>query len=100
MIKGQEGGEAFEIGMADKNWIIIGDSLKAGPIEKYLPDGVTTEWQEVVIPLQDFGALDLSEMGSFVINFYKNGTGVIYLDDLKFHKMTEDDLLEQWEEGW
>jgi hypothetical protein len=100
MVKGKEGKEPFEIGMADKNWIIIGDSLKAGPIEKYLPDGVTTEWQEVTIPLGDFGALDLSEMGSFVINFYKTGTGAIYIDDLKFYKMTEEDLLQQWEEGW
>jgi hypothetical protein len=85
MVKGKNGGEKFEIGMADKNWIIIGDSLKAGIIDKYLSEGVTTEWQEVVIPLEDFGLLDFSEMGSFVLNFSEKGEGAIYIDDLKFY---------------
>ena len=85
MVKGKTGGERFEIGMADKNWLIIGDSLKAGTIDKYLTGGVTTKWQEVVIPLEDFGLLDFSEMGSFVINFNEKGEGAIYIDDLKFY---------------
>jgi len=84
-VRGEKGGEAFEIGMADRNWLTIGDSVKAGPIEKYLPGGVTTGWQEVTVPLQDFGLLDFSQMGSFVINFYKKQEGVLYVDDLKFH---------------
>jgi len=43
--------------------IFIGDSLKAGSIVKYLPAGITAKWQEVMIPLEDFGLLDFSEMG-------------------------------------
>ena len=85
MVRGEKGAETFEIGMADRNWLTIGDSVKAGPVEKYLPGGVTTEWQQVTIPLSDFGALDLSQMGSFVINFYKKQKGIIYIDDLKAH---------------
>jgi hypothetical protein len=98
-VRGERGGETFEIGMADENWMTIGDSLKAGPIEKYLPGGVTTEWQRVEIPLKDFGALDLGRMGSFVINFAKKGDGVVSLDDLTFHLMTEEEMLKAWEEG-
>ncbi len=89
MVKGGKGGERFEIGMADKNWIIIGDSLKAGPVTKYLPGGVTTGWQEVVISLEDFGLLDFSEMGSFVINFNEKEEGTIYIDNLKFYLKEE-----------
>jgi len=100
MVKGAAGGETFEIGMADKSWIIIGDSLKAGPVEKYLPGGVTDKWQEVTIPLKNFGALDFSEMGSFVINFHEVGRGAVYIDNLKFHKKSEEELLKEWEEGW
>lgn len=85
MVKGKTGGEKFEIGMADKNWGIIGDSLKAGGVTKYLPGGITTEWQEVVVPLEDFGLLDFSQMGSFVINFNEKGKGTVYIDDLKFY---------------
>ena len=51
LVKGEKGGETFEIGMADANWLTIGDSVKAGSVEKYLPEGVTTEWQEVTVPL-------------------------------------------------
>ncbi len=85
MVKGENGGENFELGMADKNWLTIGDSLKAGQVVKYLPKGVTTEWQEVVIPLSDFGMLDLKEMGSFVLNFNVKGKGAVYIDDIKFN---------------
>ena len=46
IVKGERGKEHFEIGMADKAWTIIGDSLKAGGINKYIPDGLTKEWQE------------------------------------------------------
>ena len=84
MVKGKKGTETFELGMADKNWGIIGDSLKAGTISKYLPGGVTKQWQEVIIPLEDFGLLDFSQMGSFVINFNEPGEGAVYIDDLKF----------------
>ena len=85
MVKGEKGGENFEIGMADKRWILIGDSLKAGKITKYLPGGVTTDWQKVTVPLKDFGKLDLSQMGSFVINFHEKEKGIITIDDIKFH---------------
>ncbi len=95
-IKGEKGGETFEIGMADKNWINIGDSLKAGKIKKYLPEGVTTQWQEAIIPLEDFGKLNFSQMGSFVINFNTKQKGIVYIDDLTFTLKTEEELLEDW----
>ncbi|MEW6536252.1 MAG: hypothetical protein AB1454_11620 [Candidatus Auribacterota bacterium] len=98
MVKGKRGGEDFEIGMADKNWVIIGDSLKAGNVTKYLPNGITTEWQEVVIPLADFGLLDFTEMGSFVINFNKKQTSTIWIDDLKFHIKQEEEKEPDWED--
>ena len=96
-VKGARGGEIFELGMADKNWLNIGDSLKAGSIVRYLPSGVTTEWQKVTIPLEDFGQLDFTLMGSFAINFYKKGQGTLFVDDLKFHLKTEEDLLKDWD---
>ncbi|MCD6460322.1 hypothetical protein J7L67_06605 [bacterium] len=96
MVKGKKGGEEFEIGLADRNWVIIGDSLKAGSIDKYLPNGVTTQWQEVVIPLEDFGLLDLTEMGSFVINFNTKQKGTIWIDDLKFLIKQEEEEEPDW----
>ena len=85
MVKGEKGGENFELGMADKNWVVIGDALKAGPITKYLAGGVTEDWQKVTVPLKDFGRLDFSTMGAFAITFHKREEGVIYIDDITFH---------------
>lgn len=96
MIKGEAGGETFQLGMADKNWINIGDSLKAGQIEDFLPGGVTTEWKEVVVPLVKFGSLDLTQMGSFVIDFNKRQKGIVYIDNLKFILKTQEELLSEW----
>ncbi len=97
-VRGAQGGETFEVGMADRSWLTIGDSVKAGTVEKYLPGGVTAEWQEVVIPLSDFGKLDWSQMGSFVVNFYKQGKGTLFLDDLRFVRKSDQDLLKEWED--
>ena len=97
-VRGAQGKETFEIGMADKSWLTIGDSVKAGTIEKYLPHGVTKEWQEVVIPLADFGKLDWSQMGSFVVNFYSPGKGTLFLDGLRLIRKTKEDLLKEWGE--
>ena len=97
-VRGEKGGEMFEIGMADRSWLTIGDSVKAGAIDKYLPKGVTTQWQEVVIPLSDFGKLDWSQMGSFVINFHKQGEGTLYVDGLRFIRKSDKDLLSEWED--
>ncbi len=98
-IRGAKGKEFFEIGMADKSWLTIGDSVKAGGIEKYLPKGVTTQWQEVTIPLTDFGKLDWPQMSSFVINFPRPGTGAVFIDNLRFLKKLEEDLLKEWEKN-
>ncbi len=98
LVRGTAGGETFEIGMADKNWLTIGDSVKAGPVEKYLPRGVTTTWQEVVIPLADFGKLDFTQMGSLVINFHKAGRGTVYLDDVLLIRKSEEEILKEWDE--
>ena len=92
-VRGAKGGEPFEVGMADRSWLTIGDSVKAGPVEKFLPGGVTPKWQEVVIPIPAFGKLDWSQMGSFVINFYKAGSGTLFIDDLRFVRKSSDDLL-------
>lgn len=97
-VRGAKGKEFFEIGMADKSWLTIGDSVKAGGIDKYLPKGVTAQWQEVTILLSDFGKLDWSQMGSFVINFPRPGTGAVFIDNLRFLKKLEEDLLKEWEE--
>jgi hypothetical protein len=63
-----------------------------GEVGKYTVSNITADWQEIVIPLAQFGGLtDLKSMTEFVIVFddmtcagKKQGT--IYIDDIAFVK--------------
>ena len=87
-VKGTKGDENFRVGLADKQWDQLGDSVKSEDIGKYLPAGkITTEWQEATIPLEVF-YLDLSELASIVVAFESDcfpggtGQGTVYLDEM------------------
>lgn len=87
-VKGEEGTENFVVGLADKHWDDVGDSVKSEEIGKYLPAGkLTTEWQKATIPLSTF-MLEMRELASLAICFEGSvlpggeGKGTVYLDDL------------------
>ncbi len=87
-VKGMTGGENFVLGVADRHWDEVGDSVKSEEIGKYLPAGkLTTEWQKATVPLSTF-LVDLKELASIAICFEGSvlpggaGTGTIYVDDV------------------
>ena len=87
-VKGAEGGENFMVGIADKEWFELGDSVKSSQIGNYLPQGkITQEWQKASIPLHEF-ALRRSELASIAICFetacYPGGAGrgTLYIDEM------------------
>lgn len=87
-VKGAAGGEDFVIGLADKHWEEVGDSVKSEAITKYLSSGkVTTEWQQVRIPLSVF-LLEMKELASIAFCFEGSvlpggaGKGTVFIDDL------------------
>lgn len=89
-VKGARGGENFMIGLADRHWDAVGDSVKSEPIGQYLPVGqVTADWQQARIPLAAF-MVDLKELATVAVCFEKDcfpngeGKGTVYLDDLAF----------------
>ena len=50
-IRGEVGGEALQVRLADERWERIGDALTIGPVSNFLPSGrVEAEWQQAVIP--------------------------------------------------
>ncbi|MBI4435843.1 MAG: hypothetical protein HY590_00290 [Candidatus Omnitrophica bacterium] len=85
-VKGEKGGEVFDIGLADQRMQDLGiDAVYFGSVNNFLPKGVTTEWQEVKLPMTKLAAeMNLSEMGSFVLWFRYEGRGRIYLEDVLF----------------
>ena len=89
-VKGEKGDENFMIGMADRHWDEVGDSVKSEEILKYLPSGkITTEWQKATVPLGEF-LLEQKELASVAFCFEGSvfpdgqGKGTIVVDDLMF----------------
>lgn len=83
-VRGESGGEAFQVQLADKTWIGKQDSLPLGEISELLPGGVTTTWQEVLVPLRPREGLNLEELGGLTLNFRSTGKAVIFVDDVSF----------------
>lgn len=88
MVRGEEGGENFKVGLADKHWESVGDSLKSDKIDVYVPEGkITTEWQKATIPFNAY-FLDFSKLSAIAIAFESDvfpegeGSGIVYIDDI------------------
>jgi len=87
-VKGEQGGERFMIKI-----VTLEEDESSVYSASYLPQGVTTRWQEVTIPIYDFKAPQ--GIGS-KLNFLKNltflyddtypGEGTFYIDRIKFLK--------------
>jgi hypothetical protein len=87
-VRGEKGDENFVVGLADRHWDKVGDSVKSEEIGKYLPAGrLTNQWQKAQIPLDEY-FLDQTQLASiaFVFEgdlFPETGhTGTVYLDDI------------------
>ncbi len=88
-VKGEKGGERFDIGLKDVQTQDLDiDAKYFGPVSLFLEYDVTTEWQKVVVPLSILAAdVDLSSLGALVFwcRYSSNGTSsVVYLEDIMF----------------
>jgi hypothetical protein len=86
-IKGQKGGEDFELELTDESKTEDDAVRPKRPLRLFLPKGVTTEWQEVVIPLADFRGLDPRRLARLTLNFTSPGDQRFYLDDIAFKRL-------------
>ena len=85
LVKGEKGKEKFEIGLKDfEAFYNELDATIAGPVSRYLPNGITTEWQVVIIPLDHFPNLDLANTVSLILLFNELGNGKFWLDEVQF----------------
>lgn len=82
-VKGENGGESFRVRMADQRYIDLEDSLLVGPVTDFLSSGtITTEWQQVLIPLASAPSLDMAVFGGLTLDFDVAGTHVVFIDDV------------------
>jgi len=83
-VRGEKGGEDFTIKMADETWIGKEDSVPVGSVKQFLPGGITTQWQEVLVPLAKLDRLDRMSMGGVTFDFTNPGDATVYIDDISF----------------
>ena len=88
-VRGEAGGEDFVVGVADRHWDEVGDSVKSESVTRYLPSGrITLEWQQATIPLSVF-MVETKELASIAFCFEGSlfpggaGKGTVFIDDLK-----------------
>lgn len=92
-VKGASGGERFTVRLADQRLIEIEDSVSVGKIKSFLRQGVTEEWQEVLVPLDRLPNLDRSKLGGITFGFDSAGAYTIYVDQIALKK-EKDSILE------
>ncbi|MBN1587565.1 MAG: hypothetical protein JW937_09105 [Candidatus Omnitrophica bacterium] len=88
-VKGDTGEENFKLGLADRQWDEVGDSVKSKPVTDYLESGkITMDWQKVEVPLAEF-FIDMKELASiafcFETDLFEGGAmkSTVYIDDLR-----------------
>jgi hypothetical protein len=87
-VRGETGEEKFKIGVADRQWAKLEDSLKSKEIGSYLPSGkITKEWQLAVIPMDDL-LIDWKELHAIAVCFEADvfpdgsGQGAVHIDEI------------------
>jgi len=95
-VRGEEGQEEFQVGVADKQFGMIEDSVKSKPVGSYMPSNqITTEWQKVEIPLNDM-FVDYHLVDTISINFESDLfdaeeiSGTVYIDNMAFERIEEN----------
>lgn len=84
-VRGAAGGEQFDVRLADRHWVDKEDSVLLGRVTDYLPAGrLTTDWQEVIIPLAKRPELDYAQLGGITLDFTNPGAARVYIDNLGF----------------
>jgi len=81
-LKGDKGGEFFEVGLRD----VRGQERKKA-ITVYTD--ISTEWQRVLIPLADFGGVNFASLDNITFGFPAKKSGRLYFDNIDFEGLPD-----------
>ena len=85
--RGTQGGEDFEIELTDEARLEDESERPRRPLRAYLPGGLSTSWQEVVIPLADFRGLKAQRLVRMSIGITRRGDTRFFLDSISFKRL-------------
>lgn len=87
-IRGDTGGESVRVKIADARWHAKEDSMPVGLCDEFLSDGITTSWQQVVIPREKLTRLNLKQLASISFEFLGQSPAsrkqTVFIDDICF----------------
>lgn len=90
-VKGEKGGEDFDITLKDGTWRNHQETNPTRPLHAYLSQGPTDQWQEVLIPLSDFKGLDPRKLVNLTFLFARQGDYRLEVDDIAFTNGRRDE---------
>ena len=96
-IRGATGSEDAVVQIADQRWLTKDDSKPLKRVSEYLGGPVSTNWQEVIVPLHESGVM-LSRLAGITLNFMDTGEGSAYIDDINFKDSRDAPVPEAAEE--
>ncbi len=83
-VKGLKGGEDFLIRVADTSWVKREDSVPIGKVSRFLKHSITTEWEEVLIPVSEFERIDVTKFAEIVFESVLPEKVEVFIDDVCF----------------
>jgi hypothetical protein len=104
-VRGASGGEGFQVGLGNSAPFFESKVY----VNDWLPQGITTQWQKVVIPIKvlansDSNSFNPATINKFVIVMNKTTqfgalTGTVYIDDITFGSAVTDVWIDNHNKG-
>ncbi len=104
-VRGAVGGEGFLVGLGNNTPIWFESKVQ---VNDWLPGGITTEWQKVIIPFEVLAAIEgnfsRATINKIVIvmtdgNLYGAAGGTVYLDDFTFGASPSSVWVDNYNDG-
>ena len=86
-VKGKNGGERFSVQIINDIQFASEYSLEGKSIASLLNGKITTDWQQVLVPYNEFN-LSNNSPAQILFHFDGSDEGTVYLDDIHFIKST------------
>lgn len=96
-IKGGSGGETFKMDLRGEN---SGEPGYRPDIRSFLTNGITTEWQKVVIPTWTLHKDILKgDIDALILDFNGYPSETLYIDDITFHDTVAPCYVDTYDDG-
>lgn len=90
-IRATGGGSRLQVKLADAAWAAKDEAVDAGEITRFLPQGLSAEWQQVAIPLGMLG-LNRKALAALTLTVADPADFTFAIDDVALKREPEDAL--------